>query len=73
MVVKREFKAPAGINYPTEVDANGDGEVMVLLDLRMDEGLQLLGIARDIVNRFQKLRKKAGLMVRHHQLPWFFF
>lgn len=44
-----------------EVDAAGDGEVLVVMDLRPDEELVAAGLAREVVNRVQRLRKKAGL------------
>ncbi|XP_020597430.1 isoleucine--tRNA ligase, cytoplasmic-like [Phalaenopsis equestris] len=43
------------------MDAAGDGDVLVILDLRADESLYEAGIAREVINRVQKLRKKAGL------------
>ena len=58
--VLRDFKAPEG---DREVDANGDGEVLVILNLEVDSELAAAGVAREVVNRFQKLRKKAGLVV----------
>ena len=56
------------------MDANAEGEVMAVLDLRPDEGLRDAGLAREVVNRVQKLRKKAGLQARpaprsHSALP----
>jgi isoleucyl-tRNA synthetase len=54
--VVRNFK-PGIENY----DTNSDSEVLVLMDKRTDEKLLHLGIAREFVNRIQKLRKKAGL------------
>jgi len=41
--------------------ANSDGDVMVLLDKKRDDAMLDEGVAREIVNRVQKLRKKAGL------------
>lgn len=58
--VIREFKAPNGVKRE-DFDAAGDGDVLVILDLRPDETLVDVGTAREIVNRVQKLRKKAGL------------
>ncbi|KAL3653307.1 hypothetical protein CASFOL_002988 [Castilleja foliolosa] len=58
--ITREFKAPDGDNVD-DLDAKGDGDVLVVLDLRRDESLYGVGVAREIVNRVQKLRKKAGL------------
>ncbi|KAK8617842.1 hypothetical protein V6N13_080747 [Hibiscus sabdariffa] len=56
----REFKHPDGMTAK-EMDAAGDGDVLVVLDLRPDESLFEAGVAREIVNRIQKSRKKAGL------------
>ncbi|KAJ4723257.1 Isoleucine--tRNA ligase, cytoplasmic [Melia azedarach] len=58
--VVREFKRPDG-RTEKEIDAAGDGDVLVILDLRPDESLFEAGVAREIVNRIQKLRKKAAL------------
>ncbi|PKA47897.1 Valine--tRNA ligase [Apostasia shenzhenica] len=58
--VLREFQRPANVTK-LEMDAGGDGDVLVILDLRADESLFEAGIAREVVNRIQKLRKKAGL------------
>ncbi|KAJ4968949.1 hypothetical protein NE237_015650 [Protea cynaroides] len=57
--VIREFKRPD--NKEEELDAAGDGDVLVILDLHSDESLSDAGVAREVVNRVQKLRKKAGL------------
>jgi len=58
--VINDFKAPEGVDK-ADIDAAGDGEVLVVLDLRPDESLLEAGFAREVVNRVQKLRKKAGL------------
>ncbi|CAH8283048.1 unnamed protein product [Eruca vesicaria subsp. sativa] len=58
--IVRVFKRPDGLK-DTEIDANGDGDVLVLLDLRPDDSLYEAGVSREIVNRVQKLRKKSGL------------
>ncbi|XWS43910.1 hypothetical protein CRYUN_Cryun16bG0145300 [Craigia yunnanensis] len=55
-----EFKHPDGMTVE-EMDAAGDGDLLVILDLRPDESLFEAGVAREVVNRIQKLRKKAGL------------
>ncbi|GMJ10561.1 hypothetical protein like AT4G10320 [Hibiscus trionum] len=56
----REVKHPDGMT-DKEMDAAGDGDVLVFLDLRPDESLFEAGVAREVVNRIQKSRKKAGL------------
>lgn len=58
--VLRDFKRPDG-KTETEIDAAGDGDVLVILDLQHDESLFEAGTAREIVNRIQKLRKKVAL------------
>ncbi|PNY05548.1 isoleucine-tRNA ligase cytoplasmic-like [Trifolium pratense] len=58
--VLRDFKRPDGM-AENEIDAAGDGDVLVILDLRPDESLFEAGAAREIVNRIQKLRKKIAL------------
>ncbi|KAL4194516.1 hypothetical protein AMTRI_Chr05g59720 [Amborella trichopoda] len=58
--VVRQFKRPANVPEK-DIDAVGDGDVLVVLDLRPDDSLVEAGVAREVVNRIQKLRKKAGL------------
>jgi isoleucyl-tRNA synthetase len=58
--IVRGFRRPDD-RTEEEMDAAGDGDVLVILDLRPDDSLFEAGAAREIVNRIQKLRKKAGL------------
>ncbi|KAL8556425.1 hypothetical protein ACS0TY_004027 [Phlomoides rotata] len=58
--INRDFKPPGDAKIE-DIDAKGDGDVLVVLDLRGDESLHEAGVAREIVNRIQKLRKKAAL------------
>ncbi|KMZ60609.1 Isoleucine--tRNA ligase [Zostera marina] len=58
--ILRDFKRPANVKE-NEMDAGGDGDVLVILDLQTDESLVEAGVAREVVSRIQKLRKKAGL------------
>ncbi|KAL5981401.1 hypothetical protein ACLOJK_015456 [Asimina triloba] len=55
-----DFKRPADM-MEKDIDSADDGDVFVILDLRPDESLFEAGVAREVVNRVQKLRKKAGL------------
>ncbi|KAE8690317.1 Protein NLP5 [Hibiscus syriacus] len=55
----REFKHHDGMT-DKEMDAAGDGDVLMVLDLR-PESLFEAGIAREVVNRIHKTQKKAGL------------
>uniref|UniRef100_J3LA99 isoleucine--tRNA ligase n=1 Tax=Oryza brachyantha TaxID=4533 RepID=J3LA99_ORYBR len=58
--IVREFKRPANVS-DKEIDAAGDGNVLVILDLRVDQSLLETGVAREVVNRIQKLKKTAQL------------
>ncbi|TVU08293.1 hypothetical protein EJB05_41693 [Eragrostis curvula] len=58
--VVRQFKRPENVSEK-EIDAAGDGDVLVILDLRADQSLIEAGVAREVVNRIQKLRKTAQL------------
>ncbi|KAF7144182.1 hypothetical protein RHSIM_Rhsim05G0075700 [Rhododendron simsii] len=58
--INRGFRRPDNMTEE-EIDAAGDGDVLVILDLRPDEALFEAGVAREVVNRIQKLRKKVAL------------
>ena len=58
-----DFRPPEGSNA-AELDACTLGPLMAVLDLRMDDSLAEAGLAREVVNRVQKLRKKAGTQCR---------
>lgn len=58
--IVRGFKRPDGVSED-QMDASGDGDVLVILDLRPDDSLFEAGFAREVVNRIQKLRKKSAL------------
>ena len=62
--VQRDFRPPEGVGVE-DMDACAEGDVMAVLDLRADDSLRDAGLAREVVNRVQKLRKKAGLQVSH--------
>ena len=55
----RDFRAPAGMSAD-DVDANGDGEVLAVLDLRVDDSLLAAGLAREVVNRCAGGREGRG-------------
>ena len=60
--VQRDFARPEGV-AEGDMDAAAERGVMAVLDLRADDSLRDAGLAREVVNRVQKLRKKAGLQV----------
>jgi isoleucyl-tRNA synthetase len=58
-----EFAMPEGFTEE-ELDAAGDGEVLVLVDLRIDSNMLEAKTAREIINRVQRLRKSSGVKVQ---------
>ncbi|KAG2733284.1 hypothetical protein G9P44_004274 [Scheffersomyces stipitis] len=42
-------------------EARSQGDVLIILDVNMHPELQNEGLARELINRIQRLRKKAGL------------
>jgi len=61
LIVKREFIGDAEVY---EACVSRDGSVLVALDTRQDQALLAEGLAREVINRVQKLRKAAGLLVQ---------
>ena len=59
LIVKREVANSEGRN----IVANSDDDVLTILDLALDSDLMQDGLAREIINRVQRLRKKAGLQL----------
>lgn len=58
LVVRRGVKEDKSRNSET----NTDNEVLTLLDCEIYPELKSEGVAREIINRVQRLRKKAGLV-----------
>ena len=59
LIVKRDVLNSEGKNIIT----NSDDDVLTILDLTLDSDLLQEGLAREIINRVQRLRKKAGLVM----------
>ena len=60
VLTKYEFNRKLGDDEDAICDADG---LMLCLNLDVDQTLQDEGLAREVVNRVQKLRKSAGLFV----------
>ncbi|XP_050314029.1 isoleucine--tRNA ligase, cytoplasmic [Anthonomus grandis grandis] len=58
--IKLVFTSDKMISQQYEV--NSDNDVLILMDVTPDESMQDEGTAREIINRIQKLRKKAHLV-----------
>lgn len=52
----------ANDSTPNHYEAHSDKQVLVLMDVSPDQSMLDEGIAREAINRIQKLRKKAGLV-----------
>jgi isoleucyl-tRNA synthetase len=57
LVIRRSL----GQDQATTLETNTDGEVLLILNLEVSRELKLEGLSREVINRVQKLRKKAGL------------
>lgn len=60
LVVKRGLKEDEASK---NLETNTDQDVLTILDAEIYPGLAEEGLAREIINRVQRLRKKAGLQV----------
>ncbi|XP_057335552.1 isoleucine--tRNA ligase, cytoplasmic-like [Microplitis mediator] len=56
------FSGPTADQLSQRYEAHSEGNILILLDITPDESMQHEGIAREIINRVQKLRKKAQLV-----------
>ena len=56
LIVRREIKS----DETKQLEVNTDNDVLTILDVASDPDLLMDGVAREIVNRVQQLRKKAG-------------
>ncbi|KAJ2013960.1 isoleucine--tRNA ligase [Coemansia sp. S680] len=71
--IVRFFDALSLKDESKKYEEANDREVIVLMDVEIHNELMQEGVARDIVNRVQRLRKKAGLspvddVVYHYQI-----
>lgn len=60
--IKLNYTFGAHEELSHKYEPHSDGEVLVLLDITPDQTMLNEGIAREVVNRIQKLRKKAKLV-----------
>jgi len=56
------FSGDTASKLSQKYEAHGDKDLLVLLATTADEAMQDEGIAREVINRIQKLRKKAHLV-----------
>jgi len=58
----RYVELPKASEGGAEYEDNTNNDVVVLLDVKLRPELEQEGLAREVVNRVQRLRKKAGLV-----------
>ncbi|XP_054003576.1 isoleucine--tRNA ligase, cytoplasmic [Hylaeus anthracinus] len=56
------FTGPAAEQLSKQYEAHSEGNILILLDVTPDESMHNEGLAREVINRIQKLRKKAQLV-----------
>ncbi|XP_076173611.1 isoleucyl-tRNA synthetase [Ptiloglossa arizonensis] len=56
------FTGSAAEQLSKQYEAHSEGNILILLDVTPDESMHNEGVAREIINRVQKLRKKAQLV-----------
>ncbi|KYN10937.1 PREDICTED: isoleucine--tRNA ligase, cytoplasmic [Trachymyrmex cornetzi] len=56
------FTGPAAEQLSKQYEAHSEGSILILMDITADEAMHNEGIAREVINRVQKLRKKARLV-----------
>ena len=59
LIVKRGLNEDEGSK---KLETNTDNDVLTILDVEIYPGLAEEGLAREIINRVQRMRKKAGLV-----------
>ena len=45
-----------------QYEAHADGDILVLMDISRDASMVAEGVAREVINRIQRMRKKANLV-----------
>ncbi|EFN83482.1 isoleucine--tRNA ligase, cytoplasmic [Harpegnathos saltator] len=56
------FTGPAAEELSKRYEAHSEGNILILLDVTPDKEMHNEGVAREVINRVQKLRKKAQLV-----------
>lgn len=62
MCILFSFSGETASELSQKYEAHGDNDLLVLLATTADDAIQDEGIVREVINRIQKLRKKAHLV-----------
>lgn len=65
------FTGPAAEQLSKQYEAHSEGNVLILLDVTPDESMHNEGIAREVINRVQKLRKEAQLVPSDEAIAYY--
>lgn len=65
------FTGPAAEQLSQQYEAHSEGSILILLDVTADEAMHNEGIAREVINRVQKLRKKARLVPSDEAIAYY--
>ncbi|OAD56222.1 Isoleucine--tRNA ligase, cytoplasmic [Eufriesea mexicana] len=65
------FSGPTAEQLSRQYEAHSEGNVLILLDVTPDENMYNEGIAREVINRIQKLRKKAQLVPSNQAIAYY--
>ncbi|KOC69966.1 Isoleucine--tRNA ligase, cytoplasmic [Habropoda laboriosa] len=65
------FTGPAAEQLSKQYEAHSEGNVLILLDVTPDESMHNEGVAREVINRIQKLRKKAQLIPSDEAIAYY--
>ncbi|EFN73098.1 Isoleucyl-tRNA synthetase, cytoplasmic [Camponotus floridanus] len=67
------FTGPTAKELSKQYEAHNEGSMLILLDITRDEELYNEGIAREVINRVQKMRKKTNLIPSDEAIVFYDF
>lgn len=67
------FTGPTAKELSKQYEAHNEGSMLILLDITRDEKLYNEGIAREVINRVQKMRKKTNLIPSDEAIVFYDF
>ncbi|ROT76837.1 hypothetical protein C7M84_004558 [Penaeus vannamei] len=69
--VKYSFSGEKAEELSSKYEAHADANVLILLDITPSQDMLDEGMAREVINRMQKLRKKANLVPTDEVTVWY--
>ena len=71
LIIKYSFSGKLADQLASKYQAHSDPSVLILLDTTPSEEMLWEGLAREVINRVQKLRKKARLVPTDEVTVWY--